>query len=131
MFSTKDASRTLNDEGRGVKHKDHTTTALKTPNLAVGTMGKNVDSAATSSQPRGKPSNPNPISISINRWFPSLMQVPKQNHNGGQIYMNFREHNAPISKHHYPFPFVDLRNENFEEPVVEEEALSAVGPLQT
>ena len=53
--STKDASRTLNDDGVGVKNKDHAATALKMPKLAVGTMGKNVDNAATSSHSKGKP----------------------------------------------------------------------------
>ena len=125
--STKDPSRTIKDEGIGVEHKDHTATALKMPNLAENTMGKNNHSAATSSQPIGKSSNLNPISISINRWFPSLVQVPKQIPDGGRIYMNLREHNAPIIKHHYPFPFIDPLYENFEGQVVEEVPFHVVG----
>ncbi|CAN6720982.1 unnamed protein product [Malus baccata var. baccata] len=47
--STKDASRTMQDEGIGVENKDHTATALKVLKLAESTMGKNVYLAATSS----------------------------------------------------------------------------------
>ncbi|KAM0978763.1 hypothetical protein ACFX2C_014697 [Malus domestica] len=56
--STRDASRTMQDEGIGVEHKDHTTTALKVLKLAESTMGKNVHIAATLSQHIGKPPNP-------------------------------------------------------------------------
>ncbi|KAM2645501.1 hypothetical protein EV1_019045 [Malus domestica] len=125
--STKDASRTMQDEGIGVEHKDHTATALKVLTLAESTMGKNVHIAATSSQHIGKPPNPNPIPIKVDRWFPSLVQVPKQIPDGGRIYMNLRQHNAPIIKHHYPFPFKDSRYENFVEHVMEEIPLHAVG----
>ncbi|KAM2900705.1 hypothetical protein FF1_006783 [Malus domestica] len=76
-LGTKDASRTMQDEGIGVAHKDHTATALKMLKLAERTMGKNVHIAATSSQHIGKPPNPNPISIKVDRWFPSLVQVPE------------------------------------------------------
>ncbi|KAM1578692.1 hypothetical protein ACFX1Z_040218 [Malus domestica] len=72
-LGTKDASRTMQDEGIGVAHKDHTATALKMLKLAERTMGKNVHIAATSSQHIGKPPNPNPISIKVDRWFPSLV----------------------------------------------------------
>ncbi|KAM1861411.1 hypothetical protein ACFX13_013480 [Malus domestica] len=124
---TKDASRTMQDEGIGVAHKDHTTTALKMLKLAERTMGKNVHIAATSSQHIGKPPNPNPISIKVDRWFPSLVQVPKQIPDGGRMNMNLRQHNAPINKHHYPFPFKDVIYENFVEHVVEDIPLHAVG----
>ncbi|KAM1987139.1 hypothetical protein ACFX15_034442 [Malus domestica] len=124
---TKDASRTMQDEGIGVAHKDHTATALKMLKLAERTMGKNVHIAATSSQHIGKPPNPNPISIKVDRWFPSLVQVPKQIPDGGRMNMNLRQHNAPINKHHYPFPFKDVIYENFVEHVVEDIPLHAVG----
>ncbi|CAN6544143.1 unnamed protein product [Malus baccata var. baccata] len=71
--STKDTSRTMQDEGIGVENKDHTATALKVLKLAESTMGKNVHIAATSSQHIGKPPNPNPIPIKVDRWFPSLV----------------------------------------------------------
>ncbi|KAM2657867.1 hypothetical protein EV1_013188 [Malus domestica] len=126
-LGTKDASRTMQDEGIGVAHKDHTATALKMLKLAERTMGKNVHIAATSSQHIGKPPNPNPISIKVDRWFPSLVQVPKQIPDGGRMNMNLRQHNAPINKHHYPFPFKDVIYENFVEHVVEDIPLHAVG----
>ncbi|KAM1243718.1 hypothetical protein ACFX2G_035941 [Malus domestica] len=125
--STKDASRTMQDEGTGEEHKDHTAAALKVLNLAENTMGKNVHIAATSSQNIGKPPNPNPITVKVDRWFPSLVQVPKQIPDGGRIYMNPRKHNAPISKHHYPFPFKDSMNEHFEEHGMDDISLHAVG----
>ncbi|CAN6711702.1 unnamed protein product [Malus baccata var. baccata] len=75
--STKDASRTMQDEGIGVENKDHTATALKVLKLAESTMGKNVYLAATSSHHIGKPPNPNPIPIKVDRWFPSMVQVLK------------------------------------------------------
>ena len=117
--STKDASRTLNDEGVGVKNK--------MPKLAVGTMGKNVDIAATSSHSKGKPSNPNPIPIRIKRWFPSLVQVPYQIPDGASILIKFRMHNAPITKAQYPLPFVDPLYEEVEENVLEAAPLIAMG----
>ena len=125
--STKDALRTLNDEGVGVKHKDHAATALKMPKLAVGTMGNKVDNAATSSHRRGKPSNPNPIPLKIKRWFPSLVQIPHQIPEKGSILINFRMHN-PISKVQYPLPFVDPMYEEFEKNVLEAAPLHAMGP---
>ncbi|CAN6586220.1 unnamed protein product [Malus baccata var. baccata] len=47
--NTKVASRTMQDEGIGVEHKDPTATALKIPNVAENTMRKKVHVAATSS----------------------------------------------------------------------------------
>ncbi|CAN6576785.1 unnamed protein product [Malus baccata var. baccata] len=125
--STKDASRTMQDEGIGVEYKDHTATTLTVLKLAESTMGKNVHIAATSSHHIGKPPNPNPIPIKVDRWFPSLVQIPKQIPDGGCMNMNLRQHNAPISKHHYPFPFKDAMYKNFVEHVVEEIPLHAVG----
>ncbi|CAN6566317.1 unnamed protein product [Malus baccata var. baccata] len=69
--NTKVASRTMQDEGIGVEHKDPTATALKIPNVAENTMRKKVHVAATSSQHQGKAPSPNPIPIKIKRWFPS------------------------------------------------------------
>ncbi|CAN6552340.1 unnamed protein product [Malus baccata var. baccata] len=126
-LGTKDASRTMQDEGIEVEHKDHTATALKMLKLAERTMGKNVHIAATSSQHIGKPPNPNPIPIKVDRWFPSLVQVPKQIPDGGRMNMNLRQHNAPINKHHYPFPFKGVIYENFVEHVVKDIPLHAVG----
>ncbi|CAN6583449.1 unnamed protein product [Malus baccata var. baccata] len=122
--STKDASRTMQDEGIGVEYKAHTATAFNVLKVA---MGKNVHIAATSSHHIGKPPNPNPIPIKVDRWFPSLVQVPKQTPDGGRMNMNFRQHNAPINKHHYPFPFKDAMYKNFVGQVVEEIPLHAVG----
>ncbi|CAN6554908.1 unnamed protein product [Malus baccata var. baccata] len=126
-LGTKDASRTMQNEGIGVEHKDHMATALKMLKLAERTMGKNVHIAATSSQHIGKPPNPNLIPIKVDRWFPSLVQVPKQIPDGGRMNMNLRQHNAPINKHHYPFPFKDVIYENFVEHVVEDIPLHVVG----
>ncbi|CAN6560272.1 unnamed protein product [Malus baccata var. baccata] len=114
--NTKVASRTMQDKGIGVEKKDHTATALTVLKLAEKTMGKNVYLAATSSHHIGKPPNPNPIPIKVDRWFPSMVQVPKQILDGGRMYMNLRQHNAPINDHHYPLPFKDAMYE------------SAVGP---
>ncbi|KAM1743399.1 hypothetical protein ACFX12_013293 [Malus domestica] len=125
--STKDASRTMQEEGIGVEYKDHTATALKVLKVAESTMGKNVHLAATSSHHIGKPPNPNPIPIKVDRWLPSLVQVPKQIPDGGRMNMNLRQHNAPINKHHYPFPFKDAMYKNFVRYVVEEIPLDAVG----
>ncbi|KAM1985351.1 hypothetical protein ACFX16_013526 [Malus domestica] len=110
--STKDVSRTMQDEGIGVENKDHTATALTVLKLAERTMGKNVYLAATSSHHIGKPPNPNPVPIKVDRWFPSMVQVPKQIPDGGRMYMNLRQHNAPINKHHYPLPFKDAMYES-------------------
>ncbi|CAN6562549.1 unnamed protein product [Malus baccata var. baccata] len=125
--STKDASRTMQDEGIGVENKDHTATALTVLKLAERTMGKNVYLAATSSHHIGKPPNPNPIPIKVDRWFPSMVQVPKQIPNGGHMYMNHRQHNAPINQHHYPLPFKDAMYESAVGQVVDEIPLLAVG----
>ena len=127
----KDTSRTTNEEGIEIEQKDHKATAI---NLAESTSNAHVDHAATfehSSQHIGKQPNPNPIPIKIDRWFPSLMQIPKQTPDGGRIYMNFKEHNAPSSKHHYPLPFIDPMYENFEGQIVEDISPHAVGPIQT
>ncbi|KAM2335356.1 hypothetical protein ACFXTH_012774 [Malus domestica] len=123
--STKDASRTMQDEGIGVEYKDHTAIAVKMLKVAESTMGKNVHIAATSSHHIGKPPNPNPMPFKVDRWFPSLVQVPKQIPDGGRMNMNLRQHN--INKHHYPFPFKDVIYENFVEHVVEDIPLHAVG----
>ncbi|CAN6685863.1 unnamed protein product [Malus baccata var. baccata] len=125
--NAKVASRTMQDEGIGVENKDHTATALKVLKLAESTMGKNVYLAATSSHHIGKPPNPNPIPIKVDRWFPSMVQVPKQIPDGGHMYMNHRQHNAPINQHHYPLPFKDAMYESAVGQVVEEIPLLAVG----
>ncbi|KAM2928264.1 hypothetical protein COP2_035526 [Malus domestica] len=125
--NTKVASRTVQDEGIGVEHENPTATALKIPNVAENTMRKKVHVAATSSHHIGKPPNPNPIPIKVDRWFPSLVQVPKKIPDGGRMNMNLRQHNAPINKHHYPFPFKDAMYKNFVGQVVEEIPLHAVG----
>ncbi|KAM2205540.1 hypothetical protein ACFX1S_025023 [Malus domestica] len=125
--NTKVASRAIQDEGIGVEHKDPTATALKIPNVAENTMRKKVHVAATSSQHQGKAPSPNPIPIKVDSWFPSLVQVPKQIPDGGRMNMNLRQHNPPINKHHYPFPFKDAMYKNFVGQVVEEIPLHAVG----
>ena len=126
-----DASRTTNEEGIGVEHKDHKDTAI---HLAESTPNECVDRAATfkpSSQHIGKQPTPNPIPIKIDRWFPSLMQIPNQIPDGGRINKDFRKHNAPIRKDHYPLPFIDPMYENFEEHVVEAVPFHAVGHHET
>ncbi|CAN6694956.1 unnamed protein product [Malus baccata var. baccata] len=110
--STKDASRTMQDEGIGVEYKDHTATALKMLKVAESTMGKNVHIAATSSHHIGKPPNPNPTPIKVDRWFPSLVQVPKHIPDGGRIHMDCRMLNGPIKENYYPLPFIELEDEN-------------------
>ncbi|KAM1794358.1 hypothetical protein ACFX11_034841 [Malus domestica] len=110
--NTKVASRTMQDEGIGVEHEDPTGTALKIPHVAENTMRKTVHVAATSSQHQGKAPSPNPIPIKIKRWFPSMVQVPKQIPDGGRMYVNLRQHNAPINEHHYPLPFKDAMYES-------------------
>ncbi|CAN6544516.1 unnamed protein product [Malus baccata var. baccata] len=106
------ASRTMQDEGIGVEHKDHTATALKMSNLAKGTKGKKVHVAATSSQHQGKAPIPNPIPIKIKRWFPTWVQVPKHIPDGGRIHMDCRMLNGPIKENYYPLPFIELEDEN-------------------
>ncbi|KAM1216968.1 hypothetical protein ACFX2J_013196 [Malus domestica] len=125
--STKDESITMQDEGIGVEYKDHTATALTVLKLAESTMGKNVHIATTSSHHIGKPPNPNPIPIKVDRWFPSLVQIPKQIPDGRHRNVNLRQHNTPINKHHYPFPFKDAMYESFVEQDVEETTHYAVG----
>ncbi|KAM1310349.1 hypothetical protein ACFX2H_006921 [Malus domestica] len=110
--NTKVASRTMQDEGIEVEHEDPTATALKIPHVAENTMRKTVHVAATSSQHQGKAPSPNPIPIKIKRWFPSMVQVPKQIPDGGRMYVNLRQHNAPINEHHYPLPFKDAMYES-------------------
>ncbi|CAN6711691.1 unnamed protein product [Malus baccata var. baccata] len=109
--STKVASRTMQDEGIGVEHKDPTATAFKIPNVAENTMREKVHVAATSSQHQGKEPSPNPIPIKIKRWFPSWVQVPAQLPDGGLIYMDCRMLNAPIKEKYYPLPFIELEDE--------------------
>ncbi|CAN6558105.1 unnamed protein product [Malus baccata var. baccata] len=106
------ASRTMQDKGIGVEHKDHTATALKMSNLAKGTKGKKVHVAATSSQHQGKAPSPNPIPIKIKRWFPTWVQVPKHIPDGGRIHMDCRMLNGPIKENYYPLPFIELEDEN-------------------
>ncbi|CAN6579327.1 unnamed protein product [Malus baccata var. baccata] len=106
------ASRTMQDEGIGVEHKDHMATALKMSNLAKGTKGKKVHVAATSSQHQGKAPSPNPIPIKIKRWFPTWVQVPKHIPDGGRIHMDCRMLNGPIKENYYPLPFIELEDEN-------------------
>ncbi|CAN6579443.1 unnamed protein product [Malus baccata var. baccata] len=106
------ASRTMQDKGIGVEHKDHTATALKMSNLAKGTKGKKVHVAATSSQHQGKAPSPNPIPIKIKRWFPTWVQVPKHIPDGGRIHMDCRMLNGPIKENYYLLPFIELEDEN-------------------
>ncbi|KAM2824781.1 hypothetical protein COP1_034651 [Malus domestica] len=102
----KDGLRTTKEEGIGVEHKEHATN-LQMHNLAENTIGKSVDSAATSFHHIGESSSPIPIPISTNRLLPSLVQVPNRIHNDGSIYINFRKLNATIWKDHYPLPFLE------------------------
>ncbi|CAN6547327.1 unnamed protein product [Malus baccata var. baccata] len=109
--NTKFASRTIQDEGIGVEHKDPVATALKTPNLTESTKGEKVHVAATSSQRQGKAPNPNPIPIKIKKWFPTWVQVPEHIPDGGRIHMDCRMLNGPVKENYYPIPFKDPKHE--------------------
>ncbi|CAN6554949.1 unnamed protein product [Malus baccata var. baccata] len=125
----KEKIRTTKEEGIGMEHKEHTTN-LKMHNLAKSTIGESVDSAATSLQHIGESSNPIPIPISTNRLLPSLVQVPNRIHNDGSIYIDFRKLNATIRKDHYPLPFIEPNQGQFEENVMEETPPYVVGSSQ-
>ncbi|KAM2921806.1 hypothetical protein COP2_043494 [Malus domestica] len=109
--NTKFVSRTIQDEGIGVEHKDPVATALKTPNLTESTKGEKVHVAATSSQRQGKAPNPNPIPIKIKKWFPTWVQVPEHIPDGGRIHMDCRMLNGPVKENYYPIPFKDPNHE--------------------
>ena len=121
------AIRVTNEEGIGVKHKQCTATTLKPPNLAESTPHALVDSAATSLQKIGEPPSPISIPISTNRLLPSLVQVPNRMEGGGNDHIDFRMLNAPIRKDYYPLPFIEPMYEYFEEHVMEDAPLHAVG----
>ncbi|KAM2957602.1 hypothetical protein FF2_024557 [Malus domestica] len=53
--------------------------------------------------------------------------VPNRIQAGQDTYINFRKLNATIRKDHYPLPFIDPMHGNFEDHVVEEIPLYAVG----
>ncbi|KAM2141367.1 hypothetical protein ACFX1Q_007650 [Malus domestica] len=99
-------------------------------NLAENTIGKSVDSVATSFQHIGESFSPIPNPISNNRLLPSLVQIPNRIQAGGNDYIDFRMLNAPIGKDHYPFPFIELMYEYFKEHAVEDIPLHPVGPIQ-
>ncbi|KAM1776941.1 hypothetical protein ACFX11_043672 [Malus domestica] len=125
----KDEFPTTNEEEIGVEHKEHTTN-LQMHNLAESTFGKSVDSAATSLQHIGKPPIPISIPISTNRLLPCMVQVPNRIQAGGNDYIDLRMLNAPIGKDYYPLPFIEPMYEYFDEHVVEDIPLHAVGPIQ-
>ncbi|KAM2434550.1 hypothetical protein PS1_024635 [Malus domestica] len=80
----KDVSRTTNEEGIGVKHKEHAPT-LKPSNLVKSTPCAFVNYAATSSHHIDEPPIPIPIPISNNRLLPSLVQVSNRIQDGGSF----------------------------------------------
>ncbi|KAM1718126.1 hypothetical protein ACFX11_025879 [Malus domestica] len=125
----RDGLRTIKEEGIGVEHKEHATN-LQTYNLAESTIGESVDDAATSFQHIGESSSPIPIPISTNRLLPSLVQVPNRIHNDGSIYIDFRKLNAIIQKDHYPLPFIEPNQGQFEENVMEETPPHVMGSSQ-
>ncbi|CAN6567557.1 unnamed protein product [Malus baccata var. baccata] len=96
----KDEFPTTNEEEIGVEHKEHTTN-LQMHDLAESTFGKFVDSA-----------------------------VPNRIQAGGNDYIDLRVLNAPIGKDYYPLPFIEPMYEYFEEHVVKDIPLHAVGPIQ-
>ncbi|KAM1815789.1 hypothetical protein ACFX12_000265 [Malus domestica] len=126
----KDVFQTTNEEGIGLDDKACTTTILTTPNLAEGTPHAFVDYAATSLQHIGRPPIPISIPISTNRLLPGMMQVPNRIQAGGNDYIDFRMLNAPIRKDYYPLPFIEPMYEYFEEHVMEDIPLYAVGHIQ-
>ncbi|KAM1645458.1 hypothetical protein COP1_006946 [Malus domestica] len=75
----------------------------------------------------GESFSPIPIPISTNRLLPSLVQVPNRIHNDGSIYIDFRKLNATIRKDHYPLPFIEPNQGQFEENVMEETPPHVVG----
>ncbi|CAN6567546.1 unnamed protein product [Malus baccata var. baccata] len=109
------AFQTINKEGIGVKHKDYMATTLKPPNLAESTPHAFVDCAAASLPNIGKPPIPISIPISTNRLLPSLVQVPNRMQGGGEVYIDFWKHKAPIKRDYYPLPFIEPMYEYFEE----------------
>ncbi|KAM1331182.1 hypothetical protein PS2_043370 [Malus domestica] len=122
-----DEFRTTNEEGIGVKHKEHAP-ILKPSNLVKSTPCASVDSAATSLQHIGDPSPPIHSHISTNRFLPCMVQVPNQIQTGGNNYIDFGKRNAIIRKDHYPLPFIDPMHKYFEEHVMEEIHLHALSP---
>ncbi|KAM2374851.1 hypothetical protein ACFXTH_043706 [Malus domestica] len=108
----KDEFRTTNDEGIGVKHKEHTP-ILKPSNLAENTPCASADCAATSSQHIGEQPIPIPIPISNTRLLPPLVQVPNRIQGGGRVHVDLRKQNTTIEMDHYPFPFKDPKYEVF------------------
>ena len=124
----KDVFRTIIEKGIGVDHTGQVT-VLKAPK-AESTTSEIIDSDATfesSSQYIGEAPIPIPIPISTNRLLPSLVQVPNKIQGGERVYMDFRKLNATIRKDHYPIPFIKPYYEYFEEHVVEDVPLHAVG----
>ncbi|CAN6544191.1 unnamed protein product [Malus baccata var. baccata] len=124
------AFQTINKKGIGVKHKDYTATTLKPPNLAESTPHAFVDCAAASLPNIGKTPIPISIPISTNRLLPSLVQVPNRMQGGGEVYIDFWKHKAPIRRDYYPLPFIEPMYEYFEEHDVEDVSLHDVGPIQ-
>ncbi|KAM1329134.1 hypothetical protein ACFX2F_013332 [Malus domestica] len=125
-LNKKDEFRTTNEEGIGVKHKGHVPTLIA-PNLAESTPCASVDNAAISLHHIGEPPLPIPIPISNNRLLPCMVQVPNRIQAGGNNYIDFRKLNAIIRKDHYPLPFIEANQGNFEEHVVEDIPFHVVG----
>ncbi|KAM2289005.1 hypothetical protein TB1_029264 [Malus domestica] len=105
-----DVSRTIINEGLGVKHIQHAPT-FKLPNLAKSIPCASVQCAATSLQHMGEPSSPISIPILNNRLLPCLVQVPRCIQCGGIVHVGLGKQNTNIRKDHYPLPFKDLKHE--------------------
>ncbi|KAM1532883.1 hypothetical protein ACFX10_006859 [Malus domestica] len=58
------------------------------------------------------------------------IDVPNRIQAGRNDYIDLRMLNAPIGKDYYPLPFIEPMYEYFEEHVVEDIPLHAVGPIQ-
>ncbi|KAM2565045.1 hypothetical protein TB2_013279 [Malus domestica] len=126
----KKVPRTTIEEEIGVSNKECTTTPLKTPILTESNPCAFVDSAATSLQHIGTSPNPISIPISTNRLLPSMVQVPNRMQGSREGYIDCWKQHTKINKDYYPVLFKDSMCEHFEEHVVENVPLHAVGPIQ-
>ncbi|CAN6570120.1 unnamed protein product [Malus baccata var. baccata] len=58
------------------------------------------------------------------------IDVPNRMQGGGEVYIDFWKHKAPIMRDYYPLPFIERMYEYFEQHDVEDVSLHDVGPIQ-
>ncbi|CAN6690971.1 unnamed protein product [Malus baccata var. baccata] len=126
----KKVPRTTIEEEIEVNNKECTTIPLKTPILTESNPCAFVDNAATSLQHIGTSPNPISIPISTNRLLPSMVQVPNRMQGSREGYIDCWKQHTKIRKDYYPVPFKDSMCEHFEEHVMENVPLHAVGLVQ-